>query len=58
MLRLAGVNKRLAGFHLQDISLEVKPWEYFVILGPTGSGKTVLLECIAGMHRLDSGLSG
>ncbi|OAT79529.1 ABC transporter ATP-binding protein [Desulfotomaculum copahuensis] len=55
MLKLAGVNKKLAGFHLQDINLEVKPKEFFVILGPTGSGKTVLLECLAGMYRLDSG---
>jgi ABC-type sugar transport system ATPase subunit len=29
--------------------------EYFVILGPTGTGKTVILEVIAGMCRPDQG---
>ncbi|HHW43068.1 MAG TPA: ABC transporter ATP-binding protein [Desulfotomaculum sp.] len=55
MLKLVGVNKRLGEFHLRDIDLAVLPGEYFVILGPTGSGKTVLLETIAGMHPPDAG---
>lgn len=29
--------------------------EYFVVLGPTGSGKTLLLEVVAGFHGVDSG---
>jgi len=37
------------------VSLEVRPGEYFIILGPTGAGKTVLLETIAGIHTPDSG---
>ena len=31
--------------------LEVKKGDYLVIMGPTGAGKTVLLETIAGFHR-------
>jgi len=38
-------------FHLREIDLDVTPGEYFVILGPTGAGKTVLLETIAGLHQ-------
>ena len=38
-------------FHLRDIALDIAPGEYFVVLGPTGAGKTVLLETIAGLHR-------
>jgi molybdopterin-binding protein len=41
----------LAEFHLRQIDLEITAGEYFVILGPTGAGKTVLLETIAGLHQ-------
>ncbi|MCL6446623.1 MAG: ATP-binding cassette domain-containing protein [Armatimonadetes bacterium] len=54
-LRLSGVTKKIGGFSLQDISLEVAPGEYFVVLGPTGAGKTVLLETVAGIHSVDAG---
>jgi len=40
---------------LRDINLDVAQGEYFVILGPTGAGKTVLLESIAGLYPLKSG---
>ena len=42
-------------FFLKNINLEVKDGEYFVLLGPTGSGKTVLLESIAGLNAITSG---
>ncbi|MCD6286743.1 MAG: ABC transporter ATP-binding protein [Anaerolineae bacterium] len=41
----------LGEFHLREITLDVAPGEYMVVLGPTGGGKTVLLETIAGLHR-------
>jgi len=41
----------LAEFHLREIDLDILPGEYFVVLGPTGAGKTVLLETIAGLHQ-------
>jgi molybdate transport system ATP-binding protein len=41
----------LEEFRLCDINLDVTAGAYFVILGPTGAGKTVLLETIAGLHR-------
>jgi molybdopterin-binding protein len=40
----------LGEFHLREIALDVAFGEYMVILGPTGGGKTVLLETIAGLH--------
>jgi molybdate/tungstate transport system ATP-binding protein len=54
-LRIEHVSKTLGAFSLKDISLEVADGEYFVLLGPTGSGKTVLLETIMGFHRPDRG---
>ena len=43
-----GAYARLGDFRLQDISVSVESGEFFVILGPSGAGKTVLLDLIAG----------
>ena len=40
---------------LKDVSLSVKPGEIFVIMGPSGSGKSVLLRQIAGLEGPTSG---
>ncbi len=40
---------------LSDISLSIKPGEIFTIMGPSGSGKSVLLRHIAGLERPSSG---
>jgi spermidine/putrescine transport system ATP-binding protein len=40
---------------LDDITLEVKPGEFFTLLGPSGCGKTTLLRIIAGLEVPDSG---
>jgi molybdate/tungstate transport system ATP-binding protein len=54
-LKIAGVSKTLGTFRLKPTSFEVEANEYFVLLGPTGAGKTVLLELIMGFHRPDEG---
>ncbi|WPC43797.1 ATP-binding cassette domain-containing protein [Clostridium sp. JS66] len=55
MLKLEHINKKLGDFRLKDINFGVKEGEYFVILGPTGTGKTIILETIAGIYTPDSG---
>jgi ABC-type Fe3+/spermidine/putrescine transport system ATPase subunit len=55
MIRLSRLSVRLGQFSLKEMDLEVAEGEYVVILGPTGAGKTVLLEAIAGLHRLRHG---
>ncbi len=55
MIRLEKVSVILPGFAVRDISLQVKPGEFFALLGPTGAGKTVILESIAGLVRVTRG---
>lgn len=55
MLCIESLSLRLGEFMLRDVSLAVQPGEYFIVIGPTGAGKTILLETIAGIHRPDSG---
>jgi ABC-type sugar transport system ATPase subunit len=55
MIEIDGLSVRLGDFHLQDINVSINDDEYFVILGPTGAGKTVLMECIAGLNRMRQG---
>jgi putative spermidine/putrescine transport system ATP-binding protein len=40
---------------VDDLSLEIRPGEFFAMLGPSGSGKTTCLRLIAGFERPDSG---
>jgi multiple sugar transport system ATP-binding protein len=40
---------------LDDISFDVKDGEFFVLLGPTGAGKTTTLRMIAGLENQDTG---
>lgn len=48
-LRIQDLHVDLEEFHLEAINLEIAAGEYFVLLGPTGAGKTVLLETVAGL---------
>jgi phosphonate transport system ATP-binding protein len=40
---------------LKGVSLDVRPGEFVVILGPSGAGKTTLLRSIIGLERLTAG---
>jgi molybdate/tungstate transport system ATP-binding protein len=55
MIELQNVNVRLTGFALQDVSLRVEKGEFFSLLGPTGAGKTLVLESIVGLVTLSGG---
>jgi len=55
MIEIKNLSVDLGTFLLQDINLKIERGEYFIILGPTGTGKTILLESIAGLHPIKSG---
>lgn len=40
---------------INDLSLEVKPGEFFTLLGPSGCGKTTLLRMIIGFNSIEGG---
>ncbi len=55
MIDVQSLLVRLGDFTLGPIDLHVDDGEYMVIVGPTGCGKTVLLESLAGISRIDGG---
>jgi len=51
-----GVKKSFAGQEvLKGVDFEVQPGEVFVLMGPSGSGKSVLLRHIIGLEPPDTG---
>ena len=55
MLEVEGLSKRLGDFEIRDVTFTVERGDYFVMLGESGTGKTVLLETLTGMMTPDSG---
>lgn len=55
MIEIKKLSIKIGDFSLWDIDLSIRDREYLVVLGPTGAGKTVLMECMAGLHRIKRG---
>lgn len=56
MIEVKGVNKSFAGNQvLFDITTKFEQGKVNVIIGQSGSGKSVLAKCIVGLHEVDSG---
>ncbi|HID08143.1 MAG TPA: ABC transporter ATP-binding protein [Armatimonadetes bacterium] len=55
MIELKNLHAKAGNFQLEDINLRIESGEYFVLLGPTGAGKTFLIECICGLRRVECG---
>jgi multiple sugar transport system ATP-binding protein len=55
-IRLENVSKKFGSFSaVEDLSLDVANGEFFVLLGPTGAGKTTTLRMIAGLEKPTAG---
>ena len=55
-LQVRGLHKSFDGQEvLKGVDLEVMPGEIFVIMGPSGSGKSVLLKHLIGLEAPDAG---
>src|SRR5947207_4065412 len=55
-VQVRGLRKSFNGQEvLKGLDFEVKPGEIFVIMGPSGSGKSVLLKHIIGLEQPDAG---
>ena len=54
-LRVSGLSARAGSFALGPVSLDVPADRVLVVLGPSGAGKTMLLETIAGLRPLQAG---
>ena len=46
-------NKKIEALH--DINFTIEHGQFFVLLGPSGAGKTTTLRCIAGLEKIDNG---
>jgi molybdopterin-binding protein len=55
MLEVKEISKHFSAFRLEDVTFRVEDGDYFVILGPSGAGKTMLLEILAGIVRPEEG---
>jgi molybdate/tungstate transport system ATP-binding protein len=55
MIRTEEISFRIGTFELQRLSINIARGEYFILLGPPGSGKTIFLECLCGLKKIDSG---
>jgi molybdate/tungstate transport system ATP-binding protein len=55
MIRLERLCIDLPGFTVKDINLKIETGELFTLLGPTGAGKTLILEAIGGLMPITRG---
>jgi molybdate/tungstate transport system ATP-binding protein len=49
MIRIDQLSVNLPGFSLDKVDLAIEEGEFFCLLGPTGAGKTLILESVAGI---------
>ena len=55
MITVSGLCVTAGAFRLRDVSFTIAAGEHAVLMGPSGTGKTTLVEAICGLRAVDSG---
>ena len=55
MLELKDISVKAGDFSLKSVSFRVEEGDYFILLGESGAGKSILLETIAGLLHPENG---
>lgn len=55
MIKIEGLTILLKSFSLSNLNMEIEEGDFHFLLGPTGSGKTLILESIIGLYRPKGG---
>ena len=55
MIEVEKLSIRAGAFQLNAVSMTIPSGKYGVLMGPTGSGKTTVLECVLGLRDIVSG---
>jgi ABC-type sugar transport system ATPase subunit len=55
LISISGVRASFGSFRLENVSLDVREGEHLVLLGPSGAGKTLLVETVLGLRRYCEG---
>ena len=55
MIRVEGLTILFESFRITDLRIQIEEGEFHFLLGPTGSGKTLILESVMGLHKPKNG---
>ena len=55
MLRVEKLHHRAGSFRLRIDEWSIERGQYLALVGPSGAGKTMFLETVAGLHRAETG---
>src|SRR4030042_1330186 len=55
MIRIEGLTILFESFRIEELNIKIEEEGFHFLLGPTGSGKTLILESIMGLHKPKKG---
>jgi ABC-type Fe3+/spermidine/putrescine transport system ATPase subunit len=55
MIDLRNISLQIGSHQMRDVSLKIETGEVHVLLGPSGAGKTLLLESVVGLQQAQHG---